>query len=165
MTAKVFYDYHADDLDSSAIAEVFYDSYNKELFVKFHNGTLAGYSGVPVGTYETLIGSDSVGSYYSWQIRGAFDGISGDVNLVPRHERHPDFPMKSEGADPQPEMKWDGKDAKTKRAFTVLVEVTGDLQFYVDGDSFGDAETTAVALLNTALVSGEYKIVSVDKNV
>jgi hypothetical protein len=148
MTAKVFYDFHEDDLNSSAIAEVFYDSYNLELFVKFHNGTLAGYSGVPQERYDRLVDAASVGSYYSWSIRGSYDGINGDVDLQPRAKVEP----VAEGP------------VQEKKDFDVRVELTGELQFLVNARDFAGAEKLVTDLVNKALIEGTFVIGSVTRN-
>jgi hypothetical protein len=72
------------DVESSNIATVYYDADTLSLYVKFHNGSIAAYTGVAKVTYETLIEAQSVGRTYNQLIKGRFRGLNGDVTLKPR---------------------------------------------------------------------------------
>jgi hypothetical protein len=148
MTTKtVYYDYSAyeDELNSSAIEEVHYDSINGEMYVTFHNGTIAGYSGVSFRQYGKLINADSVGGWYSWNVRDKFTGISGDVHFEPRPAPFVETPVQE------------------KKDFDVRVELTGELQFLVHADNFAAAEKLVTDLVDKALMDGTYIIGSVTR--
>ena len=150
MTTKtVLYDYSAyeDELNSSAIEEVHYDSINSETYVTFHNGTIAGYGGVSFRQYGKLINADSVGGWYSWNVRDKFTGISGDVHFEPRPAPFAETP----------------EPVQEKKDFDVRVELTGELQFLVKAGNFAAAEKLVTELVDKALTDGTYIIGSVTR--
>ena len=57
---------------SSNLAAVGYDADNKTLYVTFKNGTTYVYSGVPATTYQSLLGAESLGSFFHTSIRSEF---------------------------------------------------------------------------------------------
>lgn len=50
-------------VSSSNIAELGYDKTNQVVYVRFLNGTLYIYKGVPLYEYENLLNAPSIGSY------------------------------------------------------------------------------------------------------
>ena len=67
---------------SSNIAALGYDEPEQTLAVQFTNGTLFHYSNVPPETYKAMTEAKSVGSYFSFAIRGKFEGVK-----VPQEEK------------------------------------------------------------------------------
>lgn len=57
---------------SSNINAVGYDAEKRTLFVQFTNGTLYAYDDVPIGTHLGLKVAESVGKYFSANVRGKF---------------------------------------------------------------------------------------------
>ena len=60
-----------DRVDSSMISTVGYDKEEEILEIKFHNGSLYRYEGVPVGEYYDMIQADSVGKYFNQNLKNA----------------------------------------------------------------------------------------------
>lgn len=60
------------NVKSSMIKKVAYDDANKILTVTFTNGAMYKYDEVPSNIATRLIDADSVGSYFSENIRGKF---------------------------------------------------------------------------------------------
>ena len=60
------------DVVSSNIGAVGYDAKKKILHVQFTHGGTYLYSGVPEQVYKTLLESDSVGTYFSQNIKGVY---------------------------------------------------------------------------------------------
>lgn len=92
MSNVVEVDEHVLVSNSSNLSQVWYDRQGKRLFVEFHNGSIAGYSQVPEGTWENfkthIIRPDlSAGQYYNAVLRGKKDypGINtDDIEFVHR---------------------------------------------------------------------------------
>jgi hypothetical protein len=63
------------DVDSSNLKTVYYNKDRFELFVEFHNGSIAGYRSVPSIVYAALVDATSAGRYYNQKIRGLYTGI------------------------------------------------------------------------------------------
>jgi len=55
-------------VNSTAVDEVTYDENKKIMLVKFHNGRIYRYEGVPRAEYEALINAHSVGTYMNQEI-------------------------------------------------------------------------------------------------
>lgn len=73
----VEYTYHNDSVDSTAIAQIWYNVNTKALFVEFQDsGTIAGYSNVPVEVADAFIDSNSIGRYYAQNIKNKYHGIN-----------------------------------------------------------------------------------------
>ncbi|ADD67492.1 conserved hypothetical protein [Denitrovibrio acetiphilus DSM 12809] len=57
---------------SSNVAEIGHDANTEVLFIRFNDGSLYTYKGVPVFEYEGLLSADSVGSYLHRNIKGNY---------------------------------------------------------------------------------------------
>lgn len=148
MTTKVYYDSHHSPI-SSALREVYYDGINKHLYVEFPNGTIAGYTGVPVETYDHLVNASSVGQYFAYNVKGSYNGISGDVEFFQR-------PVSSESVYVPP------VPVPGSVRFEVVISVSGDLKLQVTASDFGDASDQVERLLNE-ITTAEYTVKSVTK--
>jgi len=60
-------------VQSSNILEVGHDEDTNTLVVVFKNGSSYEYDNVPKAVYSEMINSDSVGKYYSSNIRGKYN--------------------------------------------------------------------------------------------
>ena len=60
------------DVDSSLIEKLAYNEENELLIVKFKEGGIYSYHGVPRKTFEKMMVAASVGSFFARQIRNAF---------------------------------------------------------------------------------------------
>jgi len=65
---------------SSNIAAVGYDNIRNVLRVQFHSGQAYDYHGVPVETYEAMMASRSIGSYYHQNIKKNLQGVKVEQN-------------------------------------------------------------------------------------
>ena len=81
---------HASALDSSVLKQAIYNAATHHLYLKFHNGTIAGYGGVSKSVYDGLVESYSAGAFYNSYIRGQYTGIDGNVAFV--RSRQPEAP-------------------------------------------------------------------------
>jgi len=61
-------------VESSNIAAVGHDPDTNRMVVQFKNGGLYEYPDVPVSEYQLLMSAESVGRYYSANIRGKYEG-------------------------------------------------------------------------------------------
>jgi KTSC domain len=59
-------------VESSSLAKVAYHHPWAILQVEFHDGSVYHYLGVPIQTYQELLGSDSKGTYFNHHIRNLF---------------------------------------------------------------------------------------------
>ena len=59
-------------VESSALAQVAYDTQRAILHVQFHDGAVYQYLGVPLRTYQDLLWADSKGAYFNHHIRSLF---------------------------------------------------------------------------------------------
>ncbi len=59
-------------VESSNIAAIGYDKEAKRLEIIFKNHGIYAYSGVPEETYKAFLAAESLGSYFTWYIRGKF---------------------------------------------------------------------------------------------
>jgi len=59
-------------VDSSNLASIGYDESTQTLEIEFKNGGLYQYFDVPASVHTELLGSDSLGSYFSHQIRSSY---------------------------------------------------------------------------------------------
>jgi len=59
-------------VESSNIDSVGYDRESRELRVRFKNGGLYSYEGVPEETHQELIEADSVGEYLHQNVKGTY---------------------------------------------------------------------------------------------
>ena len=59
-------------VDSSALAQVAYDTQRAILHVQFRDGAIYQYLGVPVRIYQDLLRADSKGAYFNHHIRCPF---------------------------------------------------------------------------------------------
>lgn len=139
------------ELDSSALSAAWYSENDKELYVKFHNGTVAGYGGVPVVVWLGMTCSSSKGRYWANQIKNIYRGVSADVSLVAHASKG--IPATANGT--------------LKKVFTnqykVTVNVTGDLEFTVSAEDIAEAVTAVKHTLDQA--SGAkiyYKVTKVE---
>ena len=82
MSEEVRYTYINEDLDSSALEALWYDVFQRRLYVEFPSGQIAGYLNVPAEVVEELENANSVGAYFSKNVKGVYHGTSGDVDLV-----------------------------------------------------------------------------------
>ena len=149
MRAKVYYDYQ-NNPNSSALRDVWYDGVNKELYVEFPNGTIAGYTGVPVETYDGLVNASSVGQYFTYKIKGYYTGISGDVEFFQR-------PVSAESVHVAP------VPVLGSTRFEVVIKIDGDLKLQVTAVDFGDASDQVTRLLNE-ITTASYTVLSVTRN-
>lgn len=91
MTRTVEYDIHYNNFDSSVLSDIYYDGQNRELFVKFKHGGLAGYKNVGPVLAKQFMEAPSIGSYYSRIIKTGVHNTSttsGDVELVERKPKN-----------------------------------------------------------------------------
>ena len=66
-------------VNSTAVDEVTYDENKKLMLVKFHNGRIYSYEGVPRAEYEALIRAHSVGTYMNQEIVGPKKYVSTEI--------------------------------------------------------------------------------------
>lgn len=59
-------------VDSSQIASVGYDQDTEELEIEFHNGSLYVYKNVPFNEFQSLMDAESVGKYFSSNIKNKY---------------------------------------------------------------------------------------------
>jgi hypothetical protein len=59
-------------VSSSNVAELGYDAENQIVYIRYLNGNLYMYKGVPQNEYDGLINSPSVGSYLHRNLKGIF---------------------------------------------------------------------------------------------
>ena len=59
-------------VSSSQIREVAYDAESEKLQIRFTNGSLYEYSGVPKDVYDSLVGAESVGRYFGQAVKWAY---------------------------------------------------------------------------------------------
>lgn len=59
-------------VSSSNLASAGYDSESRILEIKFHNGGVYRYTGVPPEEYKGLMGASSHGKYFAANIRGKY---------------------------------------------------------------------------------------------
>lgn len=64
---------------SSNLKSVGYNASTQTLEVEFKNGAVWHYEGVPQAKYDDMIEAESIGSYFSHNIRGKFEGKSGEA--------------------------------------------------------------------------------------
>lgn len=157
MTSVVYYNNH-EAVDSTAISDIYFDSFAEEMYVQFHNGTIAGYGDVDYNTYEEFIEANSIGRHYAGYIKGVYPGINGDVDLRERLM----FSVGRPGIDYDPIEP--EETSPTPKSFKVMVEITGELTFTVEADGFSHAESRVRDLINKSLVSGAYDVRSVTDN-
>lgn len=60
---------------SSNIAAIGFSESEQKLRVQFSNGTLYEYAKVPPETYKAMQEAKSIGSFFSFAIRGKFEGV------------------------------------------------------------------------------------------
>lgn len=61
-----------DGLDSSVFSVVAYNDHTRELFVRFNSGLDRFYVDVPREDYDSLVESESAGSYYAYNIKETY---------------------------------------------------------------------------------------------
>ncbi|GAB7015456.1 KTSC domain-containing protein [Methanogenium cariaci] len=59
-------------VSSSNVAEVGYDKQSSQLYVRFNNGGLYVYDGVPFNEFEYLKNASSVGTYLAQNIKNRY---------------------------------------------------------------------------------------------
>lgn len=59
-------------VSSSNVASIGYDENYQILYIRFHNGSLYEYKGVPVGEFQGLMSASSVGSYLHRNIKNLY---------------------------------------------------------------------------------------------
>lgn len=59
-------------VSSSNVAELGYDENNQQLYVRFVNGSLYRYAGVPIYEYEALDAAPSIGSYLNRNLKNVY---------------------------------------------------------------------------------------------
>lgn len=60
-------------VSSSSLASIGYDEDHAILEVEFRTGEVYQYLGVPVSEYDALMNADSIGAYFSYNIRPHYD--------------------------------------------------------------------------------------------
>lgn len=68
-------------VESSNIAEISYKTKDSVLFVKFKNGTVYSYTGVPAAEFINLLQAESVGKYFNAEIKSVYPYQKEDVNV------------------------------------------------------------------------------------
>ena len=63
---------HRQPVESSAITSVGYEKETQILELEFHSGNIYRYSNVPEMVYQGLLIADSIGSYFSEDIRDEY---------------------------------------------------------------------------------------------
>ena len=61
------------EVDSSNIAAIRYYAFMRVLLIRFNNGSVYRYEGVPPKVVGMLIGTESIGRYFYSHIRTAYD--------------------------------------------------------------------------------------------
>lgn len=61
------------NVESSNVESVGYDPDTQELHVRYKNGSLYKYEGVPPEAHEELMAADSVGTHLAANIKGTFE--------------------------------------------------------------------------------------------
>ncbi len=69
---KMAQDIEMQEVSSSNVAAVGYDSDSSTLRVQFTNGSVYDYDGVSEEEYDSLVTADSVGSYLNSNIKGIY---------------------------------------------------------------------------------------------
>lgn len=59
-------------VSSSNVDSIGYDEDNETLEIEFKNGAIYQYFDVPLGVYNTLISSSSIGAYMASNIKGVY---------------------------------------------------------------------------------------------
>jgi hypothetical protein len=59
-------------VSSSNIDSIGYDVENQQVYIRFLNGSLYAYSGVPIHEFESLQNAPSVGSYLNRSFKNVF---------------------------------------------------------------------------------------------
>lgn len=59
-------------VSSSNIGSIGYDEQNQEVYVRFLNGSLYIYRGVPINEYQNLLEASSHGSYLSTNFKNVY---------------------------------------------------------------------------------------------
>ena len=62
-------DDYLEQVESSNLESVYWDSETEVLYIKFLNGSLYKYEDVPEDVYNELMEADSHGQYFYWEIR------------------------------------------------------------------------------------------------
>lgn len=71
---------------STSLDTIYYNDNERELYVLFLNGSLAGYKDVPRSIYDAFVFATSPGKYYNIAIRGQYKGVSvHSIDPRPRH--------------------------------------------------------------------------------
>ncbi len=66
-------DMNRQDVSSSNIRSIGYDSESQTLEIEFHSGGIYQYFNVPKSTYNELMSASSHGSFFSRQIKDQFE--------------------------------------------------------------------------------------------
>lgn len=164
MTKPVAYTDYADFSGSSALSEGYYDALNRELYIAFHSGTLAGYSNVPPHVWQELTTSPSAGKYYTYNIRNHFKGVdTNDVYFLGNNALATGTYQTQAGfVDGNTASPVAAKSDKTS-AWVVRVNVTGTLEVPVDAPDFNAAAAAAEKVVSQMLVDGASYIEGVNK--
>lgn len=73
------------DFDSTSLDFIYYDRHTSTLGVEFQSGeTIYGYRNVPESVYNMFVAADSVGAFYTRNIKDRFDGDGTYENAVKR---------------------------------------------------------------------------------
>lgn len=151
MKTVYYTDYmNEDELDSSALAAAWYDSKNRELYVQFHTGKIAGYKGVALYRWNDFKNADSHGAYYTHNIKNHYSGIPGEVQF---HAALSTNYTSSSVYTTAPTY---------KDSFKVTVGFTGDLEFTIDADSLAEAIQAVTDTMIAAKAGDNYKIKKVE---
>jgi hypothetical protein len=70
--------------ESSLLQAVAYDAPAAVLELKFHNGAIYRYFGVPVSTYDQFVRAESKGRYFNSDIRNRFTFVKLPLTATPQ---------------------------------------------------------------------------------
>lgn len=148
---------HTFEPNSAAIKQVFYSSDTGALFVQFHNGSIAGYSGVSIDVYTNFMFAESTGKYWNNEIYGHFDGIdTGDLRLVER--KLSDVVEEEESADSVEEENSDPvTDSDQLHSFKIVASVITEVTISCEAKDLDEAMALASDKLDDM---GDYKFLS-----
>lgn len=109
--------------DSTAIDAVYYDKDFLHLYVRFHNGRVAGYGNVLFSTYHSFATDASAGRFYNENIIHRYPGLdAGDVKFLAAE-------VEEEKSDPQ----------QVGPVYTVTYEIRKTVTETVEAASYEEA--------------------------
>lgn len=159
MADQFFYNHHVKFHGSSVLDEAFYSDEKHRLYIRFLNGSIAGYQEVTPNIFQSLTNADSPGQYYNYSIKNFYRGTHNDVVFVPKTpEQQSPVVTNVTGAADAP------TGNTSKPDYVVKVAVNGTLEFTVPAVNARAAiQNVEQILLNSGAVDGSFEIEGVNK--